>query len=143
MVHKVEQKALRQIIKKVAEKGATYPSEIAAFTDYDEKTVGQICRRLTEANYFERLEPKFKGGDPRLRKRSDAVNGGIQAMKGRDWYALNSAKEWRLRLWDDDRVVNEYGELIDFILEDEKPSDRVTNDFVNQAVNNLDARGLI
>jgi hypothetical protein len=139
----VEQRALRQIVKVVAEKGASYPSEISAFTDYDEKTVGKICRRLAEANYFERLRPKTTLSDQRLEDRGHVVNGGIQAMRSRDWYALNSDITWRMKVWDSDKVINEYGEVVDFILEDEEPEDRVENNFIREGVNHLEAKKLL
>lgn len=143
MAQKVEQKAIRQIVKVIAEKMASYPAEIAAFCDYDEKTVGQICRKLVEVDYLERLNPQLVGGDDRLRSRSHSVNGGIQAMKAMDWYGLNSDIQWRMKVWDSDKIINEYHQEVDVVLEDEEVDDAISNTYVRDAVTKLEERGIM
>jgi len=158
---KVEQKAIRQITKIIAEKKASWPSEISAFTDYDQNTVGQACRKLTEAGILSKLRPKIKGSDPRLVKRSFSVNGGIQAMRSRDWYALNSDKTWRMKLWNQDRVIDEYGrdlynpetgiiyethekeKIHCIVVCDEKIEDHISHTVQHDAVEALEDRRLI
>lgn len=134
----VKQRALRHVVKIVAEKKASYPSEISAFSDYDEKTVGQICRRLVEADYFETLEPKIKNSDKRLKDRAGSINGGIGKMKQRDWYALNSEINWRLKEWESNYIRNEYGDKIDVILDSEESEDRIENNFIREGVEKLE-----
>lgn len=130
----VNQKLLRKTVKTVADKKATYPSEVSSYVSQDPGTVGRLLRELEEAGFLERLKPRMKHSDQRLLDRRSDIEGGMKEFKKRNWYGLNSDLCWALPDPEKGVHVNEYHDRVEVV-----NPDRLS--LVNRAVKMLDEKG--
>lgn len=133
---KVNQKLLRNVLKVVADKRASYPSEVAHYVDASRKECGSLMRRLKDAGVLERLQPKMKHSDTRLLMRRREFDGGIDYMSQMNWYGLNSAREWHLKNDSTGQWVNEYHKPIE-------NGEEYENDLIDDAVALLNGEGVV
>lgn len=130
---KVEQKLLRKILKVVADKKATYASEVSHFVDADPSEVASILRQLEESDVLEVLKPKMKHSDPRLLSASKRTGKrSIDQMRQPTWYGLNSDVDWALK--DKKRgYIDPYGNSVE--------SPEIRKNLMDYAVDRMDQEG--
>lgn len=115
----VDRKQLRQVLRVVLDKGATFPSEVAPRTDLSNEQAGAFLRELEEAGVLERLVPKKKRSDKRLLDRRGELwkrgKKGIGEFEKAHWYGLNSELDWAIQVRTEQGehiIINEYGNKI-------------------------------
>lgn len=128
----VNQRFLRNVFKVVADKKASYPSEVKYFVDTNDiNKIAKVMRELEDVGIFERLKPKMKNADPRLRSASYRTGkNSMDKMKQPKWYGLNSEHDWYLKDDNLDHYVNEYGDKV------ENKSDQSATDFMVERLEN-------
>lgn len=88
-----------KIVDVIANKKASFKSEIAGIKGLDRDTVGKILHKLEEEGILERLNPKFKHSDQRLLSQRSRPNlNSIDEFKNCKWFALNSDLQWVLKI---------------------------------------------
>jgi len=121
---KVAQPVLREVMGFIAQKKATYATEVKWNTSIGSiKKAGEILHTLESSGVLERLVPVEKNNDERLlSRRKDRWaddDKGLKDFRGKKWYGLNSDKNWQLKPSNHDFYVDEYHQrLSDFETED-------------------------
>lgn len=127
----VDQKFLGNVLKVVAKKKATYPTEVSKYVDQDIDKCAKLLRQLEESGVLERLKPKMKNYDGRIvSRRNDGIFSGIEEAKRMSWYGLNSVYDWQLKVNNRELYVNEYHEVID-------QPEEISENLVDMAVNKM------
>lgn len=105
-----------RVLEIVAEKKASFPSEVSPRTEESTGKVGEILRELEEIDLLESLTPKMKKSDQRLLDRRNELWGrgkrGIDEFRQPNWYGLNSDRKWRLKTDDGLRIIDEYHRIM-------------------------------
>lgn len=137
-----------EVINVIADRKATYNSEIQVVTGFNKQKVGQILADLRELEIIETLNPKLKHSDTRLLSRVpdfwERGKTGQEAFGKPNWVGLNSNIKWRLVSKDKLRsdayhIVDEYHKLRNYVISTEgdyKPvalaNDEPISSFVSQ-----------
>ena len=109
----VAQPVARQVLRVVANKKATYATEVKHNTELNAVSkAGEVLHKLEDAGLLERLIPSDMHNDDRLLDRrtelwKDNVKG-LGDFRQRKWYGLNSSREWALQVSRKDFCVDEY-----------------------------------
>lgn len=119
MTQEFAQPILREVLSVVAQKKATYATEVKWNTSISSiKKAGEILHILEDAGVVERLVPVQKDNDERLldRRKSMWANDdkGLDDFRGKKWYGLNSDLHWELQPKGYDYVVDEYHDPVSY-----------------------------
>ncbi len=94
---------------------ATYPTEVSNYTGIDRQKVNHILYELKDKGLLMRLTPTLKNSDARLYSRVGDLHNkgitGIDSFKNMNWFALNTERDWLLKVdidGDEDFYVDEF-----------------------------------
>lgn len=92
----VEQKMIRKILKVIADKRASYPTEISARTGFQVSEVSSLLYSLADADVLEFIT----AGDQRVKDRASELQkqgkGKIGQVEQMNWVGLNTDIRWSL-----------------------------------------------
>lgn len=108
-------KKILKVLGCIAQKKATYITEIKNYTGMKRPEVNAIVYELQDVGVLEKLSPSMtiSANDHRLLDRRDDLNDrgitSVEGFKKMNWFALNSNYDWVLKTrGSEDFYVNEY-----------------------------------
>ena len=135
-----------KVVRVIAEKKATFNSELSALTGYSTSKIGTILSDLKRCGIIEQIDVVWKNADDRLLdRRDDLWSRGVKGSGNwsqRTWYGLNSEHDWRLKTREPDQLagaflVDEYHQVKDFVMsssDDHEPGHYVNGENLDEFV---------